>query len=40
MTRLPDNIRLNRFVLRAITPVVLLAGLLLLVLYHLISTLP
>lgn len=34
MTRLPDNIRLNRFVLRAITPVVLLAGLLLLVLYH------
>lgn len=34
MTHLPANIRLNRFVLRAITPVVLLAGLLLLLLYH------
>lgn len=34
MTHLPANIRLNRFVLRAITPVVLLAGLLLLLIYH------
>lgn len=34
MTRLPANIRLNRFVLRAITPVVLLAGLLVLLIYH------
>ncbi|HEY7834513.1 MAG TPA: hypothetical protein VIG30_13135 [Ktedonobacterales bacterium] len=34
MTHLPVNIRLNRFVLRAITPVVLLGGLLLLLVYH------
>jgi hypothetical protein len=32
--RVPANVRLNRFTTRAITPVVLLGGLLLLVLYH------